>query len=80
VTTSGDWPRVTDVEPGVHVLVDDVGGTEYRAVIPRLADRFPFQWEGPTRRGPGAQARAFKDLDAELALRAWLTNRQETTT
>ncbi|MDY7101579.1 MAG: hypothetical protein S0880_10365 [Actinomycetota bacterium] len=77
--SSGYWPRIDDPEPGVHVLVDPINGHEYRAVIPRLSSRWPFQWEGPTRRGAGGQARAFADLRAELDLRQWLTNRRQET-
>lgn len=74
--SSGRWPRVDGDTPGVIKLIDPIGGTEYRAVIPAG----PTQWEGPTRRGRGARTRAGRDLDAELALRVWLTDRQETTT
>jgi hypothetical protein len=28
VISSGYWPRIDDEAPGVHVLVDDVGGTD----------------------------------------------------
>lgn len=52
---------------------------EYRAVIPVRGDR-RWQWEGPTRRGRDAEARARADLAAELELRQWLHDRRQETT